>query len=199
MTKRAVSRTYGQFLEELTDEMLDVVGEEFGGGLAGRVAKRGVHTATGRIRSEMEQQGRVVVEYASAIAREEENLDRYEREFIRTNPVYQRYDGDEERALRKHLLSHFRRVGEDLAPLVASDTDDFWLALREEYTREEAENLIDRHFNQAETFKRYRAGVFSSDTIGKRVISVVEEGERRLREKLFGRLDDVYAGDRGGA
>lgn len=196
MTERTVLRTYRQFLEQLTDEMLDIVEAEFGGGLLGSVAKRGAKAATKRIQEEMEEQGRIVVAYATAIARKSEDSSQYERRFLETNPVYRRYDGDDRQALEEHLLSHFRRVGSDLAPLVASERDDFWLALREEYTRAEAEDIVERHFNQAETFKRYDDGVFPSDRLGRRVITVIERGESRLRDDLYTEIDRVY-GDSG--
>lgn len=191
MTKRAVLRTYRGFLDQLTDEMLAVVKAEFGGGLLGSVASVGVGKVTGRIQDEMEEQGRLVVEYAAALADGDDGKP-YERKFLRTNPVYRRYDGPDEAELERHLIEHFRQIGTDLAPLVASEEDDFWLAMREEYDREAAMALIDRHFGQAETFKRFGDGVFSSATLGKRVVGVVDEGERRLRADLHAELDQAY-------
>lgn len=191
MTKRAVLRTYQEILEQLTDEMLTVVKEEFGGGILGSLASTGVGKVTKRLQAEMETQGRIVVEYAAALARDEGGR-RYERRFLETNPVYQRYDGDDEAELEAHLLDHFEQVGTDLEPLVASERDDFWHAMSDEYDREAAEALIDHHFDQAETFKRFKGGIFTSSTLAEKVISVVEEGESRLRDDLYARLDDVY-------
>lgn len=191
MTKRTVLRTYQGFLDQLSDEMLDIVKEEFGGGLLGTVARAGVGTATRRIEEEMEKQGRIVVEYAAAISHGDDTA-QYERRFLETNPVFRRYDGDRRAELEEHLLSHFRQVGTDLAPIVASDREDFWLAIRDEYSREEAEALVNRHFSQAETFKRYKAGVFPSAKLAERVVGVVDEGERRLREELYGEIERVY-------
>lgn len=191
MTKRAVIRTYRRFLDRLTDEMLAVVDEEFGGGLLGKVASVGADKVTRRIQREMEEQGRIVAEYASVLARDGDGTE-YERRFLETNPVYRRYDGPDEAELKAHLLDHFRQVGADLAPLVASERDDFWLAMRDEYDREAAESLVDRHFSQADTFKRFQDGVFRSATVAERVIAVIEEGERRLRAELYAELDRVY-------
>jgi hypothetical protein len=80
----------------------------------------------------------------------------------------------------------------DLAPLVASETDDFWRALTEEYSRAEADEILDRHFSQAETFKEFRDGIFSSRRIGDLVIDIVETGERRFAEYVEGELDRAY-------
>lgn len=193
MTKDTVFRTYCGFLERLTDQMLDVIEEEFGGGLLGSVARAGVSKMTGRIQNEMETQGHIVVEYAAAVARGNDG-NKFERQFLATNPVYQRYGGDDADQLEEHLLSHFRQLGRDLSPIVASDRDDFWLAMRDEYSQEEAESLVDRHFRQAEIFKQYKKGVFPSMKLADRVITVIDEGERRLRDELYTELDRVYDG-----
>lgn len=192
MTERAVEETYQRLLDQLTEEMLDVVEEEFGGGLVGRAAKTGARRVTRNLQSEMRTQGRIVVDYAAALADETGDEERYEAEFLDTNPVYTRYDGDDREELRTELRSHFRDVGADLAPLVASPQDDFWEALGEEYSRDEAEDIVERHFDQAETFRTYRDGLFPSRKLADRVIEVLEEGERRLREDVYARLDETY-------
>lgn len=191
MTRAAVWKAYQRFLQQASEEIIAVVGEEFGGGILGRTASVGVRKATKGIREEMRTQGEIVVQYATAIA-EGDDGHGYEEEFLETNPVYRRYDGDREGELRDDLLAHFRTIGTDLAPLVASPRDDFWEALREEYSREQAERIVSRHFSQAETFTKYRSGVFASEALGKRVIGVIDEGERRLRNDLVSELDRVY-------
>jgi hypothetical protein len=192
MTKGAVLETYRDFLDRLTDEMLDVVGEKAGGGLAGRAVRRSAGAVTGKIEDQMHDQGRVLVEYTAARVRGDGGLAAYEREFLDTNPVYVRYDGDDQQRLRRHLLDHFEQAATDLEPLVASETDDFWTALTEAYSRTEAREIVDRHFNQADTFKQYRDDVFSSRRIGDLVIDIIDTGERRFREELFEELDRAY-------
>jgi len=192
MTKRAVLETYRDFLDRIAEEILDVVAERAGDGLAGRAVRRSAGVVTDRIQEEMHDQGQVLVEYTAAQVRGEENLASYRREFLEMNPVYARYDGDREAELEAHLLEHFDEAAADLEPLVSSRTDDFWTALTEEYTRQEAETLLDRHFSQAETFEQYRDGVFSSRRVGDMVVGVLESGERRFRESLDDELDRAY-------
>jgi len=192
MTERAVLETYRDFLDRVAEEILDVVAEKAGDGLAGRAVRKSAGVVTDRIQEEMRDQGRVLVEYTAARVRGEKDLSAYRGEFLETNPVYARYDGDREEELEAHLLEHFDEAAADLEPLVASETDDFWTALTEEYTREEAEAILDRHFSQAETFKQYRDGVFASGRIGDLVVGVLETGERRFRESLAEELDRAY-------
>lgn len=192
MTKRAVLETYNTFLGRVSEEILDVVSEKAGGGLAGRAIQKSAGVVTDRIEEQMREQGRVLVEYTAARVRDEGGLSAYEREFLETNPVWNRYTGDGEAELRSHLLGHFEEAASDLEPLVASETDDFWAALREEYTREEAEAILDRHFSQAATFERYQDGVFASRRVGDLVIDILETGEGRFRDSLDAKLDRVY-------
>ena len=190
MTKAAVRRQYEQFLERQSEKLLEATREEFGGGIVGRIAGAGGEAVLRRIESDMRQQGRVVVDRAAAIAAGDSES--YERAFLETNPVYQRYDGDEREELRRHLLDHFKAVSRDLAPLVASDREDFWAALEAEYDHDEAVAIVDRHFSQAETFKRYRDGVFSREFVAEKAIAIVDRAESRLRAELNEKLDRLY-------
>jgi hypothetical protein len=192
MTERAVLETYQEFLDRMTDELLDVAAEKAGSGLAGTAVRKSGELAAKKIKSQMQTQGRVLVEYTAARVAGEADLSEYREQFLETNPVYVRYDGDDEEELEDHLLGHFDRAAADLEPLVASETDDFWTALTEEYTRQEADAIVERHFTQAETFKRYREDIFSSGRISNLVIDVLETGEGRFRDHLADELDDAY-------
>lgn len=192
MTRDAVWRTYQEFLERMTEEMLDIVAETFGGGLSGKAVRAAAKRVTRSINDEMDEQGELVVDYAAAMAAGDADRRAYEREFLDTNPVYSRYSGDRTAELESHLLDHFEQIAADLAPLVAADVDDFWIALREEYSRAEAEEIIERHFSQAETFTQYQDGIFGSKRIGDKVIEVVDEAETRFKGELNEELADVY-------
>lgn len=192
MTAEAVRRTYRAYLDQLADELRDVVAEEFGGGLLGRVAGRGAKPVLEKIKREMHQQGRLLVAYAAS--EDDADRERLANEFVETNPVYKRYDGDRGDELEAELREHFREAAADLRPLIVSDADEFWAAMRETYSREEAEEIVERHFSQAQTFTKYRDGVFSSRTIGEKVIGVVETGERRLRDSIAEELARAYDG-----
>ena len=191
MTERAVRETYAELLEDATAEMLDVVAAEFGGGLTGRIARSGAKRVTRELQREMQTQGTVVVDYAAAVV-EGAPTDAHERRFLRTNPVYRRYDGPRQGELEAELLAHLADLGEDLAPLVAAPTDDFWAALAAEYDRETAIALFERHFSRAKTFTEYRKGLFPSERLGDRVIAIVEKGEERVLADVRERTAAAY-------
>ncbi len=190
MTKSAVAETYESYLTQLASELGEVVADEFGGGLLGKVAGRGAKPMLERIESEMHTQGELLVDYAAA--EEPDEREHLRQEFLQTNPVYRRYEGDRTEELEDVLLTHFESAAEDLEPLVQSDSDDFWEAMQDAYTETEAKELFNRHFDQAATFKEYREGVFSSQTVGGKVIGIVEESENRLRETVFEDLEQAY-------
>jgi hypothetical protein len=192
MTRDAVWRTYQEFLERMTEEMLDIVAETFGGGLSGKAVRAAAKRVTKSINDEMHDQGELVVDYAAAMAAGDADRRAYEREFLDTNPVYSRYSGDQTAELESHLLDHFEQIAADLAPLVAADADDFWTALREEYSRAEAERIVERHFSQAETFTQYQDGIFGSKRIGDKVIEIVDAAETQFKGELNEELADVY-------
>jgi len=192
MTEQAVLETYEGFLDRMSDEILDVVAEKAGSGLTGRAVRKSADVVTRSIREQMAQQGEILVEYTAARVEGADSLERYRTRFLETNPVYDRYDGPDPERVESELLAHFDRAAADLEPLVASETDDFWEALADEYTRGEAEALLDRHFSQAETFTEYRDDLFRSERIGDLVIDVLETGEQRFRAQLEADLDAVY-------
>ena len=48
--------------------------------------------------------------------------------------------------IRDRLLARQRAFGDDIAPLVAADSDDFWAAVTEAYDRDQATALVEDHF-----------------------------------------------------
>lgn len=191
MTKEAVWREYENLLDRLSSEMIDVVEEEYGGGLRGKVAKQGAKVAFKKVKSDMLTQGEIVVDYADAVAHDRPTGE-LEQRFLETNPVYKRYKGNDKAELERHLLGHFEQVGKDLAPLITSDHDDFWAALAEEYEQAEAKELIERHFSQAQVFKRYKDDLSIPNK--DKVINIVDKGEQRLQQELQEDIRRAYAG-----
>jgi len=190
MTKEAVWREYKNLLDRLSSEMIDVVEEEYGGGLRGKVAKQGAKVAFKKVKRDMLTQGEIVVDYAEAVAHDRPTGE-LERRFLETNPVYKAYEGNDQAELERNLLGHFEQVGKDLAPLITSDRDDFWAALAEEYEREETEELINRHFSQAQVFKHYKDDL--SMPKKDKVITIIDKGEQRLQQKLQEDIRRAYA------
>jgi len=205
MSKEVVQREYDAFLERMGEKMVEATEDEIGwdglvGSLIGKAAGVGARARVMSIKDEMKTQGRIVVNYAEARAMGQDDLDRYERRFIETNPVVERYDGDATRELHDDLLHHFRQVGSDLAPLIEADVDPatgtFYDALRSEYSRDEAKEVIDANFEQASTFKKYSDGLtFDSPGIDQdTVIDIIEKGESELKKEIYREIDRAYNG-----
>ncbi|MDY6778828.1 MAG: hypothetical protein SVU32_09255 [Candidatus Nanohaloarchaea archaeon] len=205
MSRGVVERKYEEFLDRMGEKMVEAAKEEVGGdGLVGSImgeaAGMGARAKVMSIKEQMQKQGTIVIEYAEARSRGEDDLEVYERPFLRSNPVLERYEGPREEELRDQLVTHFHQVGEDLAPLMDADidpaTDDFYDALRAEYTREEAKQVIENNFEQAKTFKEYESGLsFDSPGISRdQVIDIIETGEDRLKQEIYREIDRAYGG-----
>lgn len=164
------------------------------------------------MRRDMDAQCDVVIDYAADVAGDTANpadrVSAYRDDFLATNPVYQNFSGGTQQRdeLEQHLLNHLTDVATDLAPIVSSE-QDFWPAMQQEYTYEEAEQILDKHFSQADTFKTYRDALnmtheetvkigfiektFEVDYTDE-AIRVIDEGEQYLQEQITDQLDNVY-------
>lgn len=54
--------------------------------------------------------------------------------------------GERRETIRERLLARQRAFGDDLAPVIAADSDEFWGAVVEAYDRERAVALVEDHF-----------------------------------------------------
>jgi hypothetical protein len=54
--------------------------------------------------------------------------------------------GDRREQIRERLLDRQRSFGDDIAPIVAADSDDFWAAVAAAYDRETALSVVEEHF-----------------------------------------------------
>jgi len=64
--------------------------------------------------------------------------------------------GDRRSEIRDRLLARQRAFGDDLAPVVAADSDQFWPAVVETYDREAAVDLVEEHFVFSTPLSDYR-------------------------------------------
>lgn len=220
MSREAVETEFDLFF----DEMIDFAKQEMSptrtmSGITVPVADSTIKEVMGdqieesmeEVQEDMEQQRDIVLNYAEDIAEgadSDTTRHQYEETFLQTNPVYKNYEGPREEELRTELLGHLDEVAEDLAPVIDAPEDDFWDAMTATVpTYEEARDLLNKHFSQAETFREYQSGIDMEDEVevGKSIftktftvdytdeaIRVIEEGEAHLRSDIDDRLQDAY-------
>jgi len=126
--------------------------------------------------------------------------------------------GDRREAIRERLLARQRAFGDDLAPLVAADSDAFWPAVVEAYDRERATGVIEDHFEFTTPLREER-GAFAfeleidpGDVLGglaralpsleveftDEALRSMRRAERRVIPEAKSDLDDAYASLDGG-
>jgi hypothetical protein len=62
------------------------------------------------------------------------------------NSIRSGISDDRRETIRSELLDRQRAFGDDLAPLIAAESDSFWGAVAESYDREQAISLVESHF-----------------------------------------------------
>ncbi|GCF14163.1 hypothetical protein Harman_20980 [Haloarcula mannanilytica] len=161
MTRRAVEREFERYLSEFVDEtyaafdVAAVLRGSSGGG--SRVASKLLnnsrplerHAIRPKLQSYQQQildQLEPVLDYAEATdATFETYADDVLARDIYWNGLRDTVRGDRRDRIRERLLARQRSFGDDLAPLVAADSDDFWTAVTECYDRETATEIIQNH------------------------------------------------------
>jgi hypothetical protein len=161
VTRRAVEREFERYLSQFVDEtyaafdVAAVLRGSSGGG--SRVASKLLnnsrplerHVIRPKLQSYQQQildQLEPVLDYAEATdAPFETYADDVLARDIYWNGLRDTVRGDRRDRIRERLLARQRSFGDDLAPLVAADSDDFWTAVTKSYDRETAMEIIEDH------------------------------------------------------
>ncbi len=161
VTRRAVEDGFETYLSDLVDETyaaFDVAavlrGSRSGGSRAvSKLLKNSRPLERRVVRPKLREYQRTilrqfdsVLDYAADDAPFEDYADEVLRRDLYWDALRPGVRGERREAVRERLLARQRAFGDDLAPLVAADSDDFWDAVVEAYDREAAIDLVETHF-----------------------------------------------------
>jgi len=161
VTRRAVEREFERYLSQFVDETyaaFDVAAVLRGSsGSGSRVAGKLLnnsrplerHVVRPKLQSYQQQildQLEPVLDYAAADASFDTYADEVLARDLYWNALRNTVRGDRRDRIRERLLARQRSFGDDLAPLVAADSDDFWTAVTESYEKETATDIVRTHF-----------------------------------------------------
>jgi hypothetical protein len=139
------------------------------------------------------------LDYAEEEALGGGSFGKYEGEILGSDGWYACYEGDEEDGFGDAVVERYRRLGEDLAPLVASSEDGFWDAALDVYGKERAVETVDRLTGYAETIEPYADGFTLGADLGPWTVDFADEALRALREtendvreRMVAKADSVY-------
>jgi len=161
VTRRAVEREFERYLSQFVDETyaaFDVAAVLRGSnGSGSRVAGKLLnnsrplerHVVRPKLQSYQQQilaQLEPVLDYAATDAAFETYADEVLARDIYWNALRDTVRGDRRDRIRESLLARQQSFGDDLAPLVAADSDDFWTAVTDAYDQDRATDIVQTHF-----------------------------------------------------
>lgn len=154
------------------------------------------------VKARFQDQMEVAVDYSLA---GNGSFDEHRDEFLEVDVFYNSYEGNGEtdQAFRDDLADYFRETSEGIKPLVDSEEDEYWDAMVECYTKEEASDMLDAHFSRADIIEKYKDDMVMEmelDTglpIEKmeytdEAVRVFGVGEQVMRDRVQKQLDKVY-------
>lgn len=111
--------------------------------------------------------------------------DKIFEKFLEEDVFYRNYHGDTKDELRNDLRNHFDEVVDNIQPLVESHQDDFWSAVEDSYSRQEATEALNTVFDRSSVVEKYRDGFdmeMSLDTgLPIETVEYTDEGFRVLK------------------
>jgi hypothetical protein len=205
-SREAVLDKFEGFMEEIIDDAL----EEFEplrvvnmNGLPGNSTAKSVLGPLIReelqfFRANIEDQFEIVMNYA-----ETGDVERHKKQFLRSDIFYQNFKGGERRRLERDLTERMTNMGDDMAPLMETGEDNFWDAAVAAYDKDEAREMLPKHFAYTETVLEYQDDLCLTVEIGSGLLSteieytdeamrVLDIAETNLRNDLARRVEKVY-------
>lgn len=162
--------------------------------------------ARGMISSTMERMEKAQAkalrrQYAAALNAVGDEVENHADDFIENDAFYRNYEGEREDEFRDALVERLRETRDALAPVVESEEDEFWDAVREAYDRQESVEELGRLFTATETAERFSEGIvmeievpvrsknytYTDESL--RAFGVAEE---LAREKVEEEADEIY-------
>ena len=160
MTRRAIERGFERYLADLVEETYDafdvaaVIRGSRGGGsnVASKLLKNSRplerHVVRPRLTDyerTISRQFETVVDYAAGDAPFETYTDEILAHDIYWDALREGVRGERRQAVRDRLLARQRAFGDDIAPVVDAESDEFVAAVAEAYDRTAAVDLVEEH------------------------------------------------------
>lgn len=153
----------------------------------------------GRLRAGYERGMKAAVDYAEEVSFGTGRFGKYEEEILATDGWYAGCDNERRDGFADALLDRYETLGEEVAPLVASDEDSFWDAARDAYSKGEAVETAERILGYADTVEPYADDVSLEFTVLSRsydysgeALRSLHETEDELLQRLTAKADEVY-------
>lgn len=213
MTKRAVKNQFDVFVNEMIDGAYDairpwgIVGPRGlpGNGILKFLLKPVLQNELSHYRVSYNHQFQLMTDYAADLANGEADFDDYREDILAFDYFYQNYVGPETEkdTFESALEDRYLTMGEDVAPLVASDEDDFWDAMKDSYDKQGARRTMRHNFDYASILQDHQEHIklwatwpwievsLPPSYTGEALVAL-DESESALRKRLLNRVEKIY-------
>lgn len=209
MGKAEVRDQLYEFLERGTEyayeelRPVSVVAPDFlpGNGVAKLLLRPVIDDSAKEIEMGLKNELTLVMDYAEERAwKDDTEATKYKRKFLESDIFFRHYEGNREDELEDALVRHFEEMAHDMTPLIRTDADGFWGAMREEYDKYEAEEILRHHFSFVEgVADEFGDGVEMKTSIGpveidytSEALRILPEVETKIRREVVDEVDEVY-------
>jgi hypothetical protein len=207
MTEKAVKKEFDGYVKSISLKALDeldptqVVDVNLPPDRIKSLLRDEIRQEMARVKTGFQEQTDVIVETAA----EGETTEESRRKFLELDLYYSNYFGDEDRTEKfgEELMEYFDRTVENVAPLIASEEDDFWECVKDVYEKQEGIDVLQSYFSRADILRKYTDEMVLTMALDtglpieeieytEESIRVFAVGEQEMRERIEEQAELVY-------
>jgi len=207
MTEKAVKKEFDGYVKSISLRALDeldpsaVVEIDIPADRLKSILRDEIRQEMARVKSGFQEQTDLIIETAA----KGEITDEDRRKFLESDLYYSNYFGDSERKKQfgEELTEYFEDAVDSVKPLVESEHDSFWDCVKNVYEKDDAVELLKKHFRRSEILKKYTDEMVLTMALDTGLpieeieytdesVRVFAEGEKHMRKRLEEQADLAY-------
>lgn len=207
MTEKAVKKEFDGYVKSVSLKALDeldptqVVDVNLPPDRIKSLLRDEIRQEMARVKTGFQEQTDLIVETAAKGEVTEEDRSK----FLELDLYYTNYFGDEERTEQfgEELSEYFESTVRNVAPLVASEEEDFWDAVKDIYDEDRAVEALQGYFSRSDILEKYTDEMVLTMALDtglpieeveytEESVRVFAEGEREMRGRIEDQAELVY-------
>jgi hypothetical protein len=207
MTEKAVKKEFDGYVKSVSLKALDeldptqVVDVNLPPDRIKSLLRDEIRQEMARVKTGFQEQTDLIVETAAKGEVTEEDRSK----FLELDLYYTNYFGDEERTEQfgEELTEYFESTVRNVAPLVASEEEDFWDAVKDIYDEDKAVEALQGYFSRSDILEKYTDEMVLTMALDtglpieeveytEESVRVFAEGEREMRGRIEDQAELVY-------
>ena len=207
MTEKAVKKEFDGYVKSVSLKALDeldptqVVDVNLPPDRIKSLLRDEIRQEMARVKTGFQEQTDLIVETAAKGEVTEEDRSK----FLELDLYYTNYFGDEERTEQfgEELTEYFESTVRNVAPLVASEEEEFWDAVKDIYDEDRAVEALQGYFSRSDILEKYTDEMVLTMALDtglpieeveytEESVRVFAEGEREMRGRIEDQAELVY-------